>query len=368
MTLLCGSVKEAQEPKGTRPLKASIATAQVTHSCVFPSTMLLILLSVAAVLCVALVVRRIWFHPLSSCPGPWVGKFSDFLDFYAIVKGSRTFRHHAMLLRYGSPVRAGTNHLIFSDIQSWTDIYGPSSSPCLKDPMVYEGFSVLGNPNLLSATDRAVHGRLRRLLSHSFSLRGLADSEVIIAEKVQQYVDCTVSGNHGKEVDMLSRTYELYLDIVSWLSFGRSFDCLKGKNDTARRDIGHYFSIVPLVAFVPIARYVPLRVVQDGLAGLNRLIEFSSANVDAFLEKSESESDDTNQKGTLLNNLAKAVDPETGSKLTREDLIEHSILFLAAGSGTTSATLTFLLWECGRNEKIRGQLVDEIRRRSLSGT
>lgn len=267
-----------------------------------------------------------------------------------------------MLLRYGSPVRAGTDHLIFSDIQSWTDIYGPSSSPCLKDSRVYEGFSVLGNPNILSATDRAVHGRLRRLLSHCFSLRGLADSEPIIAEKVQQYIDCTVAGNHGKEVDMLSRTYELYLDIVSWLSFGRSFDCLKGKTPTARRDISHYFSVVPLVAFVPIARHVPLRGIQDGLAGLNRLIEFSSVNVDAFLEKATSGSDNTNQEGTLLNNLAKAVDPETGSKLTRKDLIEHSILFLAAGSGTTSATLTFLLWECGRNEKIRGRLVEEIRK------
>lgn len=331
------------------------------------------LLAATGLVLLAVVVRRIWFHPLSSCPGPWIARFTDFLDLYAIVKGSRTFRHHDMLLRYGSPVRAGTNHLIFSDLQSWTDIYGPSSNPCLKDPTVYEGFSVLGNPNLLSTTDRAIHGRLRRLLSHSFSLRGLADSEPLIAEKVQQYVDRTVAGNRGKEVDMLSRTYELYLDIVSWLSFGRSFDCLKGQNLTARRDISHYFSVVPLVAFVPIARYVPLRGIQEGLAGLNRLIEFASVNVDAFLEKSNYRSsssssgnivdktDSSSQEGTLLNNLAKAVDPDTGSKLTREDLIEHSILFLAAGSGTTSATLTFLLWECGRNEKIRGQLVQEIR-------
>ncbi|OQV00730.1 hypothetical protein CLAIMM_06190 [Cladophialophora immunda] len=322
--------------------------------------MLASLIATTLLLCVALVARRIWFHPLSSIPGPWIARFSDLLDYYAIYKGARTFRQHDLLLRYGSPVRAGTDHLIFSDIQSWTDIYGPSSTPCLKDPKVYSGFSVLGNANVLSATDRAVHGRLRRLLAHSFSLRGLSDLESIVATKVQQFVDCTMVGNHGKPVEILSKTYELYLDIVSRLSFGQSFDCLSGANPTARGDVAVYFSVVPLVAFLPFMRHVPLRGVQDGLAGLNRLIDFSAKHVDAYLERADSKSDGQAER-SLLQNLAEAVDPETGSKLTRDDLVEHSILFLAAGSGTTAATLTFLLWECGRNEVCRNRLAEEIR-------
>lgn len=322
--------------------------------------MLSTLLLVTILLFIFIPIRRIWFHPLSAYAGPWFGRFSDVLDYYAIYKGSRTFRQHEMLSRYGSPVRAGTDHLIYADIESWTDIYGPSSHPCLKDAKIYAGFSVLGPPNILSAIDRGVHGRLRRLLAHSFSLRGLAESEQIIMEKVQQYLDVTVEGNQGKPVDILGRTYELYLDIVSRLSFGQSFDCLKGKNSTARQDVATYFTIVPLLAFLPFLRHLPLPGLRRSLAALDRLVEFSSVHVDAYLDMAASKPVNDSD-GTLLGNLAKAMDEETGSKLTREDLVEHSILFLAAGSGTTAATLTFLLWECGRNETFRHRLEEEIR-------
>ena len=266
-----------------------------------------------------------------------------------------------MLQRYGSPVRVGTDHLLYSDIQSWTDIYGLSASPCMKDPKVYAGFSVLGNDNILSATNRAVHARLRRLLAHSFSLRGLAPSESLIAEKVEQYVACTVQEKNGEAVDILGRTHELFLDIVSWLSFGKSFDCLGDASATARGDVAVYFSIVPLLAFVPFLRNVPIPLIQSRLEGLNRLINFSSTHVDTYLEKAGSDPDGVASSGTLLDNLTKAVDIETGTTLTRDDLIEHTILFLAAGSGTTSVTLTYLLWECGRSGLHRRRLADEIR-------
>jgi benzoate 4-monooxygenase len=231
----------------------------------------------------------------------------------------------------------------------------------MKDPMVYAGFSVLGNDNILSATDRFVHARLRRLLAHSFSLRGLAPSESTITEKVQQYVACAVKGSQGGAVDILGRTHELFLDIVSQLSYGKSFDCLGDESATARGDVAVYFSIVPLLAFLPFLRNVPLPAIQSRLKGLNRLIEFSSVHVDAYLEKMSSKPDGVVSSGSFLDNLATAVDPETGTKLTRDDLIEHSILFLAAGSGTTSVTLTYLLWECGRSNLHRNRLTEEIR-------
>ena len=112
------------------------------------STRLLALDLLLVLLFAAILVKRIRFHHLSTVPGPWIGRFSDLLDIIAIDKGSRTFRRHDVLLRYRSPVRAGTDHLLVSDLQSCTDIYGPSSNPCLKDPKVYAGFSMLGNPSL----------------------------------------------------------------------------------------------------------------------------------------------------------------------------------------------------------------------------
>lgn len=325
--------------------------------------MLVLLLSGAFALCAVVYFKRVYFHPLSRYSGPWIGQFTSLWDAYGMSQHARTFRHHHVLQKHGSGVRIGTDHVIFSDLQSWADIYGPSSSPCLKDPGVYAGFSVLGRPNILSATDRGVHGCLRRLFAHSFSVRGLADAETFIARKVDQYIAHTLGGKDGKTVDILPTTYELYLDIISWLSLGKSFDCLNGNMPNAPGDVAAYFFIVPLLAFAPFLRYAPIPKIRKGLAGLQRLIDFCSLHVGNYLEAAEPEDDDggSHTDGTLLGKLTKAVDPETGFTLSRQDLEEHAILFLAAGSGTTAATLLFLLWECGRNEEYRDRLAREIR-------
>lgn len=46
---------------------------------------------------------------------------------------------------------------------------------------------------------------------------------------------------------VLERMYELYLDIVSKLSFGQSFHCLGGKTSTAYRDVQAFFTVVPAI-------------------------------------------------------------------------------------------------------------------------
>lgn len=67
-------------------------------------------------------------------------------------------------------------------------------------------------------------------------------------------------------------------------------------------------------------------------------------------------------KGTFLRNLVDARDEETGgSKLSFEDLVENTIIFLLAGSDTTAITSIYLLWECAKNPAVKKKLVDEIR-------
>jgi hypothetical protein len=129
------------------------------------------LIQAALLLAVVTIVRRIWFHPLAGYSGPLLGRFTDFLTVYSIFQKSRTFDQSEYLKTHGSPVRIGTNHLVYSDMQSWVDIYGQSSNPCLKHGEVYDGFTVTGSENILKVTDRHQHSRLRRLVSHSFLRR-----------------------------------------------------------------------------------------------------------------------------------------------------------------------------------------------------
>ena len=82
--------------------------------------------------------------------------------------------------------------------------------------------------------------------------------------------------------------------------------------------------------------------------------------MNGYLARS-TEKSETGDEGKFLQNLASAVDLETGTRLTQAELVENAIVFLTAGSGTTAATMIYLIWECGRNSAVRKRLIDEIR-------
>lgn len=323
--------------------------------------LILALVVLTVVFVTAVIIRRIFFHPLSKYPGPWLGKFSDLPAILSILKRERTFKQYELLQKYGSPVRMGTNNLVFSDIETFGQVLGQSSKPCLKDPAIYDGLSATGEVNVLNATDRHQHARLRRLIAHSFSVKSLLESEDFIRQKVDEYVSI-FRDRDGQTVDLLERTYELFLDIVSQLSFGESFDCLSGKTPTAHRDVQAFFTVVPAMSMAPVLRYLPIKAFREGLKGLGRLQEFSRAHVAAYMARSADKSD-FGPKGRFLQNLALAVDAETGTKLTQEELVENAIIFLTAGSGTTAATTIYLIWECGKHPQVRKRLIEEVRSR-----
>lgn len=96
--------------------------------------------------------------------------------------------------------------------------------------------SATGATNILSAVDRHQHARLRRLVAHSFSVKRLREAEPFVQAKIDKYLSA-FEGLKGQQIDIFERTYELFLDIVSQLSFGEALDCLEGKNPTAYRDV-----------------------------------------------------------------------------------------------------------------------------------
>ena len=310
---------------------------------------------------VAVIIRRCFFHPLSSYPGPWLGKFSEMPTIISVFRRERTFNQYKLLQKYGSPIRIGTNSLVFSDMETLGQIYGQSSNPCLKDPTFYDGLSATGKVNVLNATDRHQHARLRRLISHSFSVNSLLETESFLHQKIDEYISIFET-KHGQPVDILERTSELFLDIVSQLSFGQSFDCLSGKSPTAQQDVQAFFTVVPAMSFAPILQYLPIQTFREGLRGLGRLQDFSRAHVAAYMAQS-TEKPDFAPSGRFLHNLARAVDAETGTQLSEEELVENAIIFLTAGSGTTAATTVYLIWECGRNPEVRKRVIEEIRAR-----
>ena len=318
--------------------------------------------AIPLVYAVVKVVYNIFFHPLAKYPGPFLAKFTPIYPMLAMFRQNRVRWQHQMLQQYGSPVRVGTNELFFSDMKSWQDIYGQSSNPCAKEKVFYDMFTATGAVSILNERNKAAHARLRRLVSHAFSLKGLLQDEPMIHDKVRTLLDVvfTPAACEKTSVDIFSKMMDHYLDITTYLSFGKSFDCVSGKGTLNHGDLDSFMVVVPTQAFFPQLRYVPIKKIQEGYKGLARLINFAEKSVQDFHSKIERDPDNF-ARGTFLRNLFDAVDTETGSKLTFPELVENTILFLVAGSDTTAVTTIYTIWEVSRRPEVKKKLIEEIR-------
>lgn len=123
----------------------------------------------------------------------------------------------------------------------------------------------------------------------------------------------------------------------------------------------HSFVVIPVQSFFPMLRYVPIPRIQQAYRRLGKLVTFVKESVRNFQTEIATKGDEFG-KGTFLRNLIDARDKETGgSKLSFEDLVENTIIFLLAGSDTTAITSMYLMWEVGRRPEIKKKLAEEIR-------
>lgn len=184
-----------------------------------------VLCSLTVIYVFATIIHRIFFHPLAKYPGPLLAKFTELYPMLAMVKRNRIVWQYKMLKTYGSPVRVATNELYFSDMKAWSDIYGQSSNPCTKEKVFYDMFTVTGATSVLNERGKVQHARLRRLLSHSFSLKALLLEEPLVQKKVEEYIKIVIApaAETGETVDIYTNLIEHYLDITSYLRWVLSY-------------------------------------------------------------------------------------------------------------------------------------------------
>ncbi|GME64629.1 putative cytochrome p450 protein [Neofusicoccum parvum] len=246
-------------------------------------------------------------------------------------------------------------------MQSIKDIYGQSSNPCLKDTAFYDGFSITGTYNVFNTSDRAEHARIRRLQSHGFSLASLLKSEDRVAAIVQRFL--AIVERAPQPVDLLAHSRALFFDVVSELSFDRSWGCLAGARLRAALDVDAFINVTALKGMLPWIEWLPTRFVQDAVRARPRLVELARGCVDEFRERvveGKSGADDDDD-ASLLRRMFDARDPETGSAFSDRELMENALIFLQAGTGTSLATALYFVYEVDRHPAVRARLVDEIR-------
>ncbi|KAL4749004.1 hypothetical protein BDW72DRAFT_205134 [Aspergillus terricola var. indicus] len=301
------------------------------------------------------------FHPLSQYPGPLFASLSNTYKAYYVYK----LTIHEKLLElhntYGPIVRIGPNHLHTWEGDAITPIYKGGRS--MGKSEFYDAFTAF-RPNLFGGRDEDTHALRRRQLSHGFAqvsvvkLEPLIDGQMaILISKLRHYA------RTGQAFD-LKQALNLYvLDILGEVAFARSFDVQHTEDSEKLHAINDHLLLAGVIGELPcqkftklLSRFSPVRWMRRLMKSRNKLKGICAACVRFKIENLEA----TKSRPDLLRSLVEATDPESGKRLSEEEINSEAFAVLVAGSHSTAGTLTLLFWHLIQNPSIMRKVQTEI--------
>jgi len=179
-----------------------------------------------------LAIYNLYFHPLAKYPGPFLNRASPLPFGVRHARGTAAFACQRWHEQYGPVLRVGPNHLSFTDVRAWKDIYGHRVGVAA-DRAEFPKTDVFSNtidaipPSIVGET-RTRHAAQRRALSHGFSDSSMRAQEPTI----RRFVDLLLQRLHercgGGTVPLNAEAWYNYttFDVVGTLVFGEAFGCL----------------------------------------------------------------------------------------------------------------------------------------------
>jgi benzoate 4-monooxygenase len=149
-------------------------------------TLLVLLVLFALFVLAHIVVYVVDTHQLQSVPGPWLAKFSDAWLVYVSFQGRRSETVYELHKQYGPIVRIAPNHVSVADPNALQAIYGHHAGTTKAN--FYDAFVSIAR-GLFNSRDRAEHARKRKIVSHAFAPKNVAEFEPNVRQYVGQLID-----------------------------------------------------------------------------------------------------------------------------------------------------------------------------------
>ncbi|KAL2044707.1 hypothetical protein N7G274_002481 [Stereocaulon virgatum] len=294
----------------------------------------------------SLLAYRVLFSPLNRFPGPFGAKFSNFWFSLRLSKRNAFQKVLELHSKYGDFLRIGSNDLSIVHPEAVKAIYGPGS-PCRKADW-YD----LTHPrvSLQTLRSRMEHDQRRRTWSMAFSDKALHDYE----QRVNEHQDKLLAhiANAGGRVNV-SRTFNFYnFDVMGDLAFGQSFNMLT---------LSEYHSVVKLLhkGLQGLGYHFPTWFFRIMIAVPRLDDEWSE-----FMHYCSKEMQDRITRGTSTPDISSTLlKPYDGAKPSGAELrmLEGDAnLNIVAGSDTTAAVMTYIIYELVRHPSHISKLRKEL--------
>ncbi|KAL2412762.1 Cytochrome P450 monooxygenase ataY [Exophiala dermatitidis] len=311
--------------------------------------------------CIWSAIYRLYFHPLSHYKGPLLWRISILPSLYWVWTGDRHLVIDKLHKKYGKVVRVEPNLVSICTPNAIKTMYGPGTR--FEKAMFYtRGPKEKQLLNLASTTDKTVHARKRRIISHAMSEAALRSYEPVMLDKIRlfckQLADPTTFGGEYKN---MSRWFSyLTYDIMGTLTFSQSYDMLT-KDD-------HHF-IQPLIdayqhSQVILGAYPQIE--HWGLAPLLFLkIMADNKKFRAYVDNQVTHRINQEKSGNGPDDIFKLLlnykNKETGESMDFKELSDEAVVLIIAASDTTGTALSGLYFYLARYPDCYNKLKQEIR-------
>ncbi|KAI9296937.1 cytochrome P450 [Neoconidiobolus thromboides FSU 785] len=288
------------------------------------------------------VVYSLFFCPLRKVPGPLRVHFFPSYHKLKILNG--TLHQYTLDLhkRFGTVVRIGGDTVSMVSESARKEIY---STYNFSKGKIYESNKIIGE-NMFNTNNKDYHRLKKRILAPLFSDKAISSVENIIHNNVKNLVEKLNDYSYSNQKFDLGLYFHYFsFDVIGDIGFGKSFNMV---NDGYHPVIGwvkdtFYLSFILFI--FPIFKNIQFRSVKS-------LYEFSYGAINNAKSHPN--------RATIMNALLNAVDPETGKKLDEKEIAEESIIQFAAGTDTTSNTLTWFFYNLTNHPDIYEKLEREI--------
>ncbi|KAL4886425.1 cytochrome P450 [Aspergillus karnatakaensis] len=307
------------------------------------------------------IVYRLFFHPLASYPGPLLWRISILPSLYYAWTGDRHLVVDKLHKKYGKALRLEPNLVSICTPNAIKTMYGVGTK--FEKAMFYtrgpkEKQLLL---NLASTTDKTVHARKRRIISHAMSESAIRSYEPTILNKIALFSKGLSDPNSfGGEYKNMARWFSyLTYDIMGQLTFSQSYDMLT-KDD-------HHF-IQPLIDSYQHSQVIlgtEPKLDQWGLAPLF-LLQIMAENkkfrkyVDDQVNHRIAEEKAGRGPPDIFKLLLEHKDKETGESMGFKELSDEAVVLIIAASDTTGTALSGLFFYLSRYPECYKKLQQEI--------
>ncbi|OQE74125.1 hypothetical protein PENNAL_c0084G11992 [Penicillium nalgiovense] len=307
----------------------------------------------------AIIVYRIWFHPLAKFPGPVLAKVTNLYGGYYAWRGDLHLDMMRCHEKYGDIVRYAPNRVLFNSNTGLKEIYAFTKQ--VQKSAAY-GAMVHRAPNTLTLIDKKQHGRKRRTIAQGFgdnALRGFEDTIMgLVRTFCDSLVQDTSAGEWSSPQNMAKWSNYLTFDIMSSVIFGESFDLIgspENRHIVQSIEDSNVRTGVLLQAGELSTRRLDRKLFPEAIAGRNIFIRF----VNQLLKKRMSVK--PLKRSDVFSFLLDAVDPETKQGFTPAEIGAESTTMIVAGSDTTSTAIASIFFYLCRYPDIYERVKTEVR-------